>query len=305
MAVRAVEDEDPYFTRRRNLDVSQQLTLGLPGKPKMTVGHFRRDQPGLGITNPSIVGESVMAVVHLRARPGDDIWGDGRHLTTTDAEVGSFVLFDQRRTWVSNLRQPFDTVNFFVPMSCFDGLADEMRTHRAEPQPRDLTEKRIDDVMLNLARAVLPALANPHEMNQLYAEHIFAAVRVHLALNYGGVAPGAPRERGGLAGWQVSRAKDMLRDNLQADVGLTELAAACGLSPSHFARGFKLATGLPPHRWLLAERVALARRLMETTALSLAEIALECGFADQSHLTRVFSRAMGSTPGAWRRMRLH
>ncbi len=305
MAVRAVEDEDPYFTRRRNLDVSQQLTVGLPGKPKMTVGHFRRDQPGLGITNPSIVGESVMAVVHLRARPGDEIWGDGRHLVTTDADVGSFVLFDQRRTWVSNLRQPFDTVNFFVPMSCFDSLADDMRTHRVEPQPRDLTERRIDDVMLNLARAILPALANPHEMNQLYAEHIFAAVRVHLAMTYGGVTPGAARERGGLAGWQISRAKDMLRDNLQGDVGLTELAAACGLSSSHFARGFKLATGLPPHRWLLAERVALARRLMETTALSLAEIALECGFADQSHLTRVFSRAMGSTPGAWRRMRLH
>ena len=64
---------------------------------------------------------------------------------------------------------------------------------------------------------------------------------------------------------------------------------------------FKQITGMPPHRWLLMQRVTRAKDLLRGTITPIAEIALTCGFSDQSHLTRVFSKTFGISPGAWRR----
>ena len=111
------------------------------------------------------------------------------------------------------------------------------------------------------------------------------------------------RVRGGLAPWQERRAKEMLLGDLRADHSLSDLAEACGMSVRHLARAFKATTGLPPHRWLLRRRVDRAKELLESTDESLSGIALASGFADQSHLTRVFQALAGSSPGAWRRQR--
>src|SRR5918998_2734887 len=126
---------------------------------------------------------------------------------------------------------------------------------------------------------------------------------MHLAQPYGGLKQPPERVRGGLAPWQERRAKEMLLDNLPEDRPLSDLAEACGMSVRHLARAFKATTGLPPHRWLLRRRVERAKELLEGTHESLSGIALACGFADQSHLTRVFQALAGSSPGAWRRQR--
>ena len=74
---------------------------------------------------------------------------------------------------------------------------------------------------------------------------------------------------------------------------------------SHFERAFRQTTGMPPHQWLTKHRVERAKALLSLGSLELAEIAEACGFADQSHFTRVFSRCEGVTPGRWRRRRLN
>jgi AraC-like DNA-binding protein len=109
--------------------------------------------------------------------------------------------------------------------------------------------------------------------------------------------------RGGLAPWQAHRAKALMDTNLGAKLPLSQLAEECGLSTRHFARAFRQTTGVPPHRWLLGRRVDRAKDLLRDPALSLAEVALACGFADQSHFTRMFTTVVGVTPGLWRRMR--
>ncbi|MET0275188.1 MAG: AraC family transcriptional regulator [Phenylobacterium sp.] len=118
-----------------------------------------------------------------------------------------------------------------------------------------------------------------------------------------GDGPAARAPRGGLAAWQARRAKAMLLASIPGQVGLNELADACRLSRSHFARAFKATTGLPPHQWLVAERVRLAKRLLATTGKSVEQVGAACGFADQSHFTRMFARAVGETPARWRRER--
>lgn len=112
----------------------------------------------------------------------------------------------------------------------------------------------------------------------------------------------APKAIGkGLAGWQLDLAVRLLLDDLARDFPVAELAGRCGLSRSYFARAFKVSMGQPPHRWLMHYRIHCARELLERTDDSIAAVALNCGFADQSHLTRVFHAVTGTSPAAWRR----
>lgn len=108
-----------------------------------------------------------------------------------------------------------------------------------------------------------------------------------------------------LAPLKLSRAKEYIEEHLDEDFDLDGLARAAELSPFHFARAFKREMGIPPHRYLMERRVDRARVLLAQTALGLAEIALACGFAGQSHFTTAFKRHTGVTPGAWRAAVLH
>ena len=109
----------------------------------------------------------------------------------------------------------------------------------------------------------------------------------------------APRE----APADVSRVRERLADDLLDPPSLAELAAIAGLSRYQVLRRFERAYGLPPHAYVLQQRATRARRLIRD-GWSLAGAAASCGFADQSHMTRVFVRRFGFTPGAWRRAHL-
>jgi len=110
-------------------------------------------------------------------------------------------------------------------------------------------------------------------------------------------------QSGGLAPWQLRRAMDFMRADLSGNISLEQLASVCDLSVNYFARAFKKCTGVPPHQWLVEMRLEKAKDLLLNTKTRLAEVAVACGFADQSHLTKTFVRATGNTPGAWRRER--
>jgi AraC family transcriptional regulator len=99
----------------------------------------------------------------------------------------------------------------------------------------------------------------------------------------------------------VLRVVDLMKQRLAEPLTLDELAEAAGLSPFHFARQFKTATGHPPHDYLIRLRVDRAQELIRQNGRNwnLAAIANESGFADQSHMARHFRRVLGVTPGAF------
>ncbi|NRF65574.1 AraC family transcriptional regulator [Aquincola sp. S2] len=99
---------------------------------------------------------------------------------------------------------------------------------------------------------------------------------------------------------ELRAVRDRLADAALEAPSLAVLAAQAGLSRYQLLRRFSAAFGLPPHAWLLQQRAERARRLIRGGA-SLALAAAEAGFADQSHLTRIFVRQFGYTPGAWQR----
>lgn len=111
----------------------------------------------------------------------------------------------------------------------------------------------------------------------------------------------APVERIYLSPPKLKRVIEFIEANLAESIGLDDLAQAAGLSANHFLRVFKLATGETPYHFLRARRLERARQLLADNAMPLAELALECGFANQAHFTAAFSREIGISPGRYRR----
>jgi AraC family transcriptional regulator len=247
--------------------------------------------------------KTFMVAVHFREMEGGDLWRNGHHLRAEPIQRGGVRIYDQRESWLKDVSTPFESVNFFVPLDAFVELTSELKVPRIERLSFLNSYGDVDNVLENLARALLPAMTKPTEVNGLFADHVFAAMRLHVAQSYGGlILPSRPR-LGGLSSLQERRVRDRMLSDLTDDPGLAELATLCGLSRSHFVRAFKETTGFPPHRWLLMQRVARAKELLSHSGMPIAEIALECGFADHTHLTRVFSKATGIGPASWRRSR--
>jgi AraC-like DNA-binding protein len=95
----------------------------------------------------------------------------------------------------------------------------------------------------------------------------------------------------------VQRARDYLQDHLFADISLDRLASVSGLSKFHLLRQFRAEFGLPPHSYQLQQRILRAKSLLRMQ--DPVEVAMTCGFADQSHFHRVFRSLVGTTPGCY------
>jgi transcriptional regulator GlxA family with amidase domain len=152
-----------------------------------------------------------------------------------------------------------------------------------------------------LGYVLLPAFQRPAEASTLFVDHVTLAMLTHVCRKYSGVRKSVSHPNGGMTRLQVNRAKEFLAGHYADDVPLTGVARACGLSKGHFIKAFRISTGLTPYRWLQRYRVDRAKDLLCTPETAIADVAIACGFADQSHLTRVFSRIVGKSPAAWRR----
>jgi AraC family transcriptional regulator len=136
-----------------------------------------------------------------------------------------------------------------------------------------------------------------------YVEALTMAVGRQLAVHAGVSRPRKPRFRGGLSPVARRRVLELIDAKLDARLTTTALAREAGLSPAHFARAFREATGCAPHRYLVARRLQRARLLLGEPGATISDVALRTGFADQPHLTRLFRREFGVTPGTYQRAR--
>jgi len=98
----------------------------------------------------------------------------------------------------------------------------------------------------------------------------------------------------------LRRAVRFVNENLDSKLKWDEIASDVGLDPFTFGRGFKLSTGMTPHQYIIRCRLRRAMKLLTRDELTLADIALEVGCSCQSHLTTLFRKHLGTTPGAFR-----
>lgn len=157
-----------------------------------------------------------------------------------------------------------------------------------------------DGVLKALCDRIRDEVMARHPGGRFYVESLGAALAAHLTRFY--LRP--PEQGGGngrgLTANQLRKSVEYMRERLGQDLTLAMIARSAGLSPFHFARRFKQATGLAPHQYLIRQRVERARHLLAQTKVSLVEVAHQCGFCDQSHLTNHFRRVTGMTPRRYR-----
>jgi AraC family transcriptional regulator len=134
---------------------------------------------------------------------------------------------------------------------------------------------------------------------RLYAEALASAIAAQLVRKY---AETRPAHRGGLAASKLRVVVRYIHEHLEMDLALHGLADVAGMNVHGFVRSFRQSTGMPPHQYVLRQRIERAKSLLRDSPLSIAEVALRTGFANQSNFTTAFRRLTTVTPSAWRRM---
>ena len=155
-----------------------------------------------------------------------------------------------------------------------------------------------DPLVHAIGRAILSELQTGGLLGALYLESLFRTLAIHLLRNHAVFAKRPPPVNGKLPPTALQRVRDYVHDHLSEEITLEALAALVHLSPYHFARKFKAATGLPPYQYVLHCRVEQAKTLLVGGKHSISAVAQAVGFASQSHLTRHIKNAFGVTPGA-------
>ena len=158
-----------------------------------------------------------------------------------------------------------------------------------------------DAFLTGLLRAFQKEVLKPEIGSRLLIDSLSQALAVYLIRRHTDrqLVTGQPLI---IPKWRIRRAQDFIRENLNNGISLKEIADAAGdVSPYHFSRLFKQATGFSPYQFLIECRVLAAQRLLRAQRdLSLGEIAFRCGFADQSSFTRCFRQRTGLTPKQYR-----
>jgi AraC family transcriptional regulator len=156
----------------------------------------------------------------------------------------------------------------------------------------------IDESLARVMRAMLHEISIGGASGALYADGLAIAIIARLAERH---ATRAPRSCVGALGTERLRSvREWVECTLGQQITVGELAAHVGLSPAHFTREFKRATGTSPHTFVMERRLERAWRLL-VAGKSIADAAVQSGFCDQAHLSRLFKIRFGVTPGVFRR----
>jgi AraC family transcriptional regulator len=212
------------------------------------------------------------------ARPGD--------LNLISAGAESFCRWDAPLTFVRLDIEP----DFLQRVAIESNLTNLARL--------ELTSKfrQQDNRLFQIGQWLQEEVQNGNPGGKLYADSLANVLAVHLLRNYA-VFPATTPERS-VNKSQIATVISYMRENLDREIGLDELALVSHISPSYLVRLFKQATGVAPHQYLIQLRVNRAKELLVQGKLSISEVALQTGFTDQSHLHRHFKRLTGLTPKA-------
>jgi AraC family transcriptional regulator len=190
------------------------------------------------------------------------------------------------------------------PMSCVEEQTEPLTTEDADFLSPDSTMefsvRQLKDVVNELFTVLHSAIYNE---DGSAGQPLVRAAKLLRAIDDRRALTQLPI-RGGLAPWAIRKVKVHIESNLDSPIRSEELAAIARLTPCHFIRAFRASFGDSPIAYVIRRRVERAQGLMLSTNEPLSQIAINCGFADQAYLCRLFRRIVGESPAAWRRARL-
>lgn len=228
-----------------------------------------------------------------------ELWIDGKAIDVPFIPALRTSVMDLQSDPACWVGAGFDYVHYHVPKAGLDEIARDHGLKPAGSYKFAICEH--DIVVSQLTRQVLPFIGSRDWTGSFALDQFGLVLGAHLLRTYAGLPPMEPRRRGRLAPWQARRVAEMIRESLDGNIHLSEMARECGLSVSHFARAFRASFGMSPYRWLLERRIDRGKALLLTSRLPIADIALQSGFSDQTTFTRAFVRIVGDSPARWRR----
>jgi AraC-like DNA-binding protein len=291
---------------RPGLPGQQQALMAATGRSAISVTRFSPRITRGEAHVAKMRGEDAFVVLfQLRDHPAHEFKLDGRLERPSAAPKGTLNIVDLRMgDACGRLLNPVDTLMFHVPTTAIEDILQEAGAENLAPLRAPEPWLTVDAVVQQLAPLLTDGLSKGGDgQRQLFHEHMLLGVGAHFARRYGDMRLRTRQVRGGLAPWQERRAKEMLDADRMDAVSIHAVALECGLSPDYFTRAFRASTGMTPQCWLQTQRIAKAKALLDEPALTLAAIAQTCGFSDQSHFSRQFSRHTGKSPRQWRRER--
>ena len=260
-------------------------------------GVLLEQYPNSAVENLDVATTRHMVVVHMESPATVEFKPEGGAFRTLHIQPGQVVVLPAMSPFSVRTRNtgPFVIVGLepqFLQLAAHELI---------DPDRMELTMRvGIDEPLLKeIALSMKGEIEAGAPGGRCYGETLAHALAVHLVSRFATKAVQMRDAGRGLARFQLNRAIEFVHANLAEDISLDSLAAAAGLSPFHFARLFKRSTGLSPHQYVLRCRVERARGLLMRSESSIAEVAVEVGFCDQSHLAAHFKRVYGVSPKAF------
>ena len=237
-------------------------------------------------------------VVTPRRGPADMTYRiDGRTVSRQVKQGGVFFLPSGRACDVV-LHSVLDTIHVYLHSNLFA---------IAEDDPRDLSSGlapilcESDAIVERLMAAMDEIVRNHRPASSLLADTIAQALANRImAIN--SVRSSRAKSLNRLGNRQIRQVREFVETNLATDIKLSSMAGICNVSSEYFLRLFKSTVGVSPHQYVLNLRIGRAKALLASPGASLSDIATECGFCHQQHMTSTFRRVTGVTPGTYRRL---
>jgi len=225
---------------------------------------------------------------------------NGRSVGVTRAIPFATTFIDLNCRMEMWARGPFDYLHFYLSRELLERIAlDNAVASSFQLQEVFFVE---DLVVAQMTKNILSPVKNGEPLDRLELDQIATILGAHTLQTHCGAAKFAIPPRRGLEPWQKLRTEEILRAHLEGNITINELATACSLSPSHFARCFRQSFDNSVHQRLIQLRIECAKQLLSQTNKTLVEIALSSGFYDQAAFSRTFSRIEHMTPSRWRRL---
>lgn len=160
--------------------------------------------------------------------------------------------------------------------------------------PRFMNQQ--DELIKGIFSTLKDELESQQLAGNLLIDSLKTTLALHLLRKYCATKPKLSSYQNGLSKLKLNQVTEYIKEHLDSNLKVIELAAIASMSPYHFIRLFKKATGKTPHQYILEQRIIQAKYLLQHHNNSISEIFAAVGFCDQSHFTRYFKRIVGVTP---------
>ena len=213
---------------------------------------------------------------------------------------GNVGVVPPRAPFTHQWHQPLDVIHIAMDASLLEAInSDADGKKELELRPTAYVE---DSLINGIALALREEVRTSYPTGVSYGEALGTMLAAHLVRRYAVFDPHPRADRNRLTGDQLRSVVDYVEDRLDSSLSLHDLAGVVGMNVYSFLRSFSRSTGMPPHQYILRRRVERAKTLLIHRQLSIAEIAVRCGFYSQSHLTTAFHRLTQLTPHDFRRI---